>query len=234
MHLADIDYLAFRGDSFWHKASALSKLIFAAVVISVVVVTRKPLPLVLTLSFLLALLFMAGVPLIKFGHLLFFPALFGSVFAFSRIGGSWLPVTLVIVKSLTAASALLLLIATTGAPAIFACLRLIFPPLIVDALFITYRSFFILLDELTNLFTALKVKGGYSAANLVLNLRNIAGALGLLLVRSLETGERMYKVLVLRGYQEGLRFGGRWYQPTRYDLGPLLACFLVLAWVVIL
>lgn len=234
MHLADIDYLAFRGNSLWHKASALSKIIFAAVVVSAVVVTQKLFHLVLTLSFLLGLLLMAGVPLTKFGHLLFFPAFLGSIFAFSGISGSWWQVVLVIIKSVTAASALLLLIATTGAPAIFACLRLIFPPLIVDALFITYRSFFILLDELTRLFTALKVKAGYSPVRLILNLRNIANALGLLLIRSLEISERMYKVLALRGYQEGLLFSGSWYQPTKYDLGPLLASALVLLWVVVL
>jgi len=234
LYLEDIDYLAFQGESFWHKASALSTIFFAVVIVAVVIVTQKLLPLVLTLSFLLGLLLLAGVPLTKFSHLLFFPALFGSIFAFSRIGDSWWQAVLVIIKSVTAASSLLLLIATTGAPAIFACLRLIFPPVIVDALFITYRSFFILLGKLNNFFTALKMKGGYSPTNLVLNLRNTAGALGVLLIHSLETSERMYKVLALRGYQEGLLFSGRWYQPTKYDLGPLLSSTLVLLWVVML
>lgn len=50
LHLADIDYLAFRGDSLWHRASVLSKILFTVIVIFAVVLTGELLPLVLTLA----------------------------------------------------------------------------------------------------------------------------------------------------------------------------------------
>jgi len=228
LHLADIDYLAFRGDSLWHKASALSKIIFSVVIIYVVVVTNELLRLAFTLAFLLVLLLMAGVPLRRFVHLLVYPALFAGVFALSRTDNSWTGAALVIIKSLTAASSLILLITTTGAPAIFGCLQLFLPPVIADTFFLTYRSFFILLGQLDSFLTALKIKGGYSPAKVILNLRNAAAALGVLLIHSLEASERMYRALALRGYRPGIIYGGKWYQPTRYDLGPVLAGTAVL------
>ena len=228
LHLADIDYLAFQGNSLWHKASALSKLFFTLVIICVVVISRE-LPLLLfTLALTLALLVLAGVPLRSFCHLLLYPALFASIFAFSRLGTSWVGAALVLVKSLTAATALILLITTTCIPAIFGCLRLLLPPLIADALLLTYRSFFTLLGQLGSFMTALRLKGGYAPLKIMLNLRSAAGALGVLLIHSLEASERMHRVLVLRGYRPGIIFAGKWYRPTWYDLGPVLGALVVL------
>ncbi|GEA16444.1 MAG: cobalt/nickel transport system permease protein [Moorella sp. (in: firmicutes)] len=234
MHLADIDYLAFRGHSFWHRASATAKILFTIAVIAAVVLSSKLLPLVLTLVLLLALLITAGIPLRRFVHILFYPAFLAGVFAMSLPGNGWTGPVLVILKAITAATSMVLLLTTTGVPAIFACLRRWLPPFIADALFLTYRSFFILLDRLDNFLTALKVKGGYNPLKLIVNMRNAAAALGVLLIHSLDTSERMYHVLALRGYRPGSFYEGKWYQPTWYDLGPLLAGLAVLLWVVML
>jgi energy-coupling factor transporter transmembrane protein EcfT len=228
MHLADIDYLAFQGGSFWHKASALSKLLFTLVIIGVVVISKELYLLAFTWALLLLLLFLAGVPLRRFIHLLLYPALFASIFALSSTGNWWVRAALVLVKSLTAATAVLLLITTTGVPAIFGCLRLFLPALIADALFMTYRSFFMLLGQLNNFATALRLKGGYNPLKIMFNLHNAAAALGVLLIHSLEASERMHRVLALRGYRQGIIYGGKWYCPARYDLGPVLATAAVL------
>jgi cobalt/nickel transport system permease protein len=228
MHLADIDYLAFRGGSLWHKASALSKLLFTLVIVSVVVISRELSLLLFTFALLIALLMLAGVPLRRFFHLLLYPALFAAIFAFSLAANSWVGAALVLVKALTAATSLILLITTTGIPAIAGCLRLLLPPLIADALFITYRSFFMLLGQLDSFVTVLKLKGGYAPLKIIHNLCNAAAALGVLLIHSLETSERMYRIMALRGYRTGIGYGGKWYRPGRYDLGPILAAVAVL------
>ncbi|MGI9952829.1 energy-coupling factor transporter transmembrane component T [Moorellaceae bacterium AZ2] len=234
MHLADMDYLAFRGESLWHRASAPSKIFFTLAVIAGVVAAQSPVLLASILVLQLGLLQTAGVPLRRFGHLLFYPAFFAGLFALSCPASSWAATFTVVIKSLTAASSLLLLAATTGAPVVFGCLRLFLPAVIADALFLTYRSFFILSGRLGNFLTALKVKGGYSPAKILLNLRSAAGALGVLLIYSLEASERMDKVLALRGYRAGIFLSGSWYRPTKYDLGPALAGLAVLIGVVML
>lgn len=228
MHLADIDYLALQKNSLWHKASVLSKLFFTVIVIYVVVVSNQLSQLAVTLAFLLALLFVAGIPLRRFVHLLAYPALFATVFALSRMGNSWTEAALTITKSLTAAASLILLITTCGALAVLSYLRLFLPALIADTFFLTYRSFFILLGQVDSFFTVVKVKGGYSPLRVILNLRNTAAALGVLLIHSLETSERMHKALALRGYRSGIIYAGKRHQFTKYDLGPVLAGIVIL------
>lgn len=232
MHLADIDYLAFQGDSSWHRASALAKIVFTVITIVAVVISSRPLPLVLTLGLLLALLITAGVPLRRFAHLLVYPAFLAGIFALSLAGQGWSAPAVVILKAVTAASSLILLLTTTGVPALFTCLRRLLPGVIADTLFFTYRSFFILLDRLDSFLTALRLKGGYHPFKLILNLRNAAAALGVLLIHSLETSERMYMVLALRGFRTGVLAESKGYRLTRYDAGPLLAGAIILLLVV--
>ncbi len=232
MHLADIDYLAYRKNSLWHRASVLSKLFFTVVIIYIVVVSNKLPQLAAILVFLLILLLVSGIPLRKFIFLLLYPALFATVFALSRVGGSGVGALLIITKSLTAAAALILLITTCGILPILGCLRLIMPAIIIDALFLTYRSFFILLGQLDSFMTAVKIKGGFSSLRVILNLRNTAAALGVLLIHSLETNERMHRVLLQRGYRPGIIYAGKWYQLSGYDLAPLIAGVAVLFWAV--
>lgn len=228
MHFAEIDYLAFAGQSIWHKASALSKLVFAAAVVVAVVKAHRLLPLLLIFGLLVLLMLISGVPLKKFIHFLVFPAFFGSLFALSGTGTFTARFWLVIFKSVAAACSLILVLATTGMPAILRCLHRLLPAVVLDALVISYRSFFLLLTKLDNFMTALRVKGGYRASALILNLRHAASALAVLMLYSLEASERMYKVLALRGYREGLFAGGTAYTPTIYDVGPLLLSGLVL------
>jgi len=209
-------------------------MFFSLAVIFGVITEHGPLLLALTLVLHLGLLQVAGVSLRRFGHLLFYPALFAGLFALTRPAASWVGPLTVVIKSLTAASSLLLLAATTGAPVIFGMLRWLLPAALADALFLTYRSFFILVERLGNFLTALKMKGGYSPAKLLLNLRSAAAALGVLLIYSLEAAERMDKILTLRGYRTGIFLEGGWYRPTRYDLGPVLLGLVILMGVVML
>ncbi len=99
------------------------------------------------------------------------------------------------------------LILTTPYVEIFSILSIIFPSLVVDILFFTYRSFFILLEKLENIMKNIKLKGGYHFFDIIRNLKNIAGIIGLLIIHSFEMSERMYKIYSLRGYDGKLPQG---------------------------
>lgn len=219
MHLAEIDLLAAKGNSAWHKASPVSKLLFAGVALSSVVASRNLLKLLGVFGFLLLLMSLAGVSLRKAGHFMVFPALFALIFGLTLVSRAPAAGALIFLKSVTASSSLLLLVATTEVSSLVACLSFLRCPLLVDSLLLTYRSVFILVDKMDNLLDAVRVKSGRSPVKALKNLGIMGSALGALFIYALDTGERMHKIMQIRGYKLGISIN-RTIRLTWYDLIP--------------
>ena len=220
MNLAYLDYLAVQGESPLHKASAPAKLGFLAMCLAGVIMAQSVLAVGMEIMVLLAIIWWADLPLGRLFHYTLYPVFFSSVFALAGVEGFWPHGALVILKAFGAALAVLLVICSTSYVEIFAFLSRFLPTLVVDGMLITYRSFFLLLSKMGNLFRTIKLKGGYSPLALFKNIRNYGGALGLIFIHSWEMSERMYKVMALRGYQGGIRSGKK-AKFSYYDMLPL-------------
>jgi cobalt/nickel transport system permease protein len=205
-----IDYWAQSGQSRWHQASALAKISGTALTIAAVVLSGDI--FVLVAVYLLLAAVVAGTRLGTRRILLLaaYPGIFAVLFALSRWDGDWLTPATIIAKALTAALATVLLIITTPYPDVFAAFQRVFPRLVGDALFLTYRAFFLTLESMGHLLTALRLRGGLVPGHYVSNARNIASSLGLLLVNSLDMSQRLYDVLSVRGYNGRLAGSDRW------------------------
>jgi cobalt/nickel transport system permease protein len=216
-----IDYWAQSGQSRWHQASALAKMIGTALTIAAVVLSGDI--FVLVAIYLLLAAVLAGTRLDTRRILLIaaYPGLFAVLFALSRWDGDWLTPATIIAKALTAALATVLLIVTTPYPDIFAALQRVFPPLVGDALFLTYRAFFLTLESMGHLLTALRLRGGLVPGHYLSNGRNIASSLGLLLINSLDMSQRLYDVLSVRGYNGRLAGSDRWRRLSPGDWPPI-------------
>lgn len=152
------------------------------------------------LGVLLAGFLLAGISVVETGHYALYPAIFSFPFAVLRLTVSVSAGLTIILKAVTAAMALLLLIFTTPYPEIFGILHRFLPRVLADGLFFTYRIFFILIQEIQNLLTHVRLRGGGAPFRLMRNLKNIAAALGVLFIHSFDLSERMYSILVIRGY----------------------------------
>lgn len=207
MDLAYIDMTANRGDSIVHRRPAISKFIFTLCIIGGVVMAEGPLELAFLLTVLGGGYFLARISIGKIIHYAFYPAFFSLIFALFQFSNSFSAGMTVIMKAVTAAMALLLLVFTTPYPSLFGLLSNFLPQIIVDGMFFTYRIFFIMISEVRNLLTNLKIKGGYHPFRLLTNLKNLAGAIGVLFIHAFELSERMYKILTIRGYNGRLSVG---------------------------
>ncbi|MBM3135616.1 MAG: hypothetical protein FJZ89_10140 [Chloroflexi bacterium] len=216
-----IDYWAQSGQSRWHQASALAKMIGTALTIAAVVLSGDV--FVLVAVYLLLAAVVAGTRLGTRRILLLaaYPGIFAVLFALSRWDGDWLTPATIIAKALTAALATVLLIVTTPYPDVFAACQRVFPRLVGDALFLTYRAFFLTLESMEHLLAALRLRGGLVPGRYLSNARNIASSLGLLLVNSLELSQRLYDVLAVRGYTGRLAGSEHWRRLSLADWPPL-------------
>ncbi|HJW74654.1 MAG TPA: energy-coupling factor transporter transmembrane component T [Thermoleophilia bacterium] len=221
MDVATVDYWATSGRSRLHRASAPAKIIAALLCLAAVVVLQN-LFVVLAIFFLvLAAARRAGIPVGKFTLAALYPALFALLFAIAQFHGDFIVPATTIAKAVTAASIVVLLIGTTPYPRLFAALRPVLPAVIVEALYITYRSIFILLRILGDAMTSMRLRGGFIGGGVRARLRNLAAALALGAVYSFDVSERTYVAMRLRGYSG--RVSGE--DPGRLGAGdvPLLA-----------
>jgi len=206
IQLSYLDYLAVEGKSWLHRLSPKWKIIGMAFVLLCIVILRNFPGLLLLYAVLLALFFISRIP-VKIFSLTLYPLIFAVLFVFIS-GFKILFILLVFVKVLCGSTGVVLLLATTPYPSIFRILGRFLPPLFVTALFLTYRSIFILLNVLEDTQHALYLRGGFQWRNPWRSLINISNAFGHLIIKGIESSETMYESMVIRGFKNKIYYRG--------------------------
>ena len=219
MELAQIDQWAVGGSSVWHRASALSKLISTALYIAAIVTARDwRVVLGLYAALVLAVAF-TRLPVFKIALIGAYPAVFTIFFAISQRGGIEI-VLLILARALAAAMAMLLLITTTPFVDVFAALGRALPSLLADGLFVTYRSFFILLETFERLRRSLRLRGGYSRWSWK-GFNQLAEIIGVTFLHALDLAEHSHAALHLRGYNGRIPSSDHWRRVNVNDALPV-------------
>lgn len=230
--VALIDLWASQGAGPLHRSSVPAKLLFSACAVAAAVIAKDPLPLAAGFSMLILLSVAAGLPWRTLFLLSVYAAVFALLYAVSLRGGGRV-YALVLLKAVLPAYATGMLIVTTPYPRIFSVLSLVLPEILASGLFMTYRSFFILLDMMDDFGTAIRMRGGFSPGSVIRNGMNMAKGIGALLLRAVERSTRLYAVMAVRGYRGSMAersagsFGSRDVLPLAAGLGILA---LVLLW----
>ena len=227
MDIGIIDYWANKGDTALHRASAPSKVAAVTLIVGSVVVTDSFFVLLTIYLLVAAAIVSARLPALKIAGIAAYPAIFALIFAASRWDGSILNLAVLVLRSLTAALTMLMLITTTPYPEVFATFYRFLPRAVGDGLFLTYRSLFLMLGFMGNIWIALRLRGGLTRGRFVQNVVNLSDAVGLLVLRALRLSQRFYDVMRVRGYAGRIVARRRRRELSRYDLYPLgLGAFL--------
>jgi energy-coupling factor transporter transmembrane protein EcfT len=206
IQLSYLDYIAVERKSFLHRLSPKLKIIGMIFVLLGLVTLGNILGLLLLYGVLLALFFISRIP-IKIFSLTFYPLIFTILFIF--ISGFQIHfILLVFLKVLCGSTGVVLLLATTPYPSIFSVLGRVLPSSFVTALFLTYRSIFILLNILEETQHALYLRGGFQWRHPWRSLINISNAFGHLIIKGIDGSEKMYESMVLRGFKNKIYYRG--------------------------
>ncbi len=206
IQLSYLDYSAVEGKSRLHRYSPMVKMIGMGLVLFGVVTLRSLTGLLLLYAFLLALFFLSRVPP-KIFSLTLYPLIFALFFIFLS-GFQIYFILLLFLKVLCGSTGVVLLLATTPYPSIFRALGKFLPALFVTALFLTYRSVFILLEVFEETEHALYLRGGVQWRHPWRTLINISNAFGHLLIKGIDNSEKMYESMVLRGFKDKIHYRG--------------------------
>ncbi len=199
INVAKIDYWAASGSGPFHRASILSKSVFLLLVLAGSLAAKSPYPLALGYGVILVAAAASGLPWFRILTLSLYAAVFTILYIVSLRGGALSHVVLIF-KAITPALAVLTFIVSTPYPKIFSLLSTFLPEILAAGLFMTYRTFFILLQMMDNFAAAIRLRGGFSPGSLAKNSSNIARGIAMLLVKAVERSSRLYAVMAVRGY----------------------------------
>jgi cobalt/nickel transport system permease protein len=219
MKITFVDRNAVLGTSFLHKAAAESKLAAAAFLLMAAITAGRLELLGFLLAALVLLLLLSGTGMASQALFLVYPLFFGFLFGRILLGYAGVLLALVLLRASCAVFVLLLLITTTPYVRLFTVFNRFLPPVLVDIMFLTYRSFFILAERAGETVTALRLKGGYDLQSFTRSLKNAARILGFTLIHAVDMNEKNFRILLLRGY-EGSMMPAR--QPFRWRFGDVV------------
>lgn len=233
MDISFIDNLAYNIDSVMHRASALSKIIMVVLVITTVIISANPVPLAFALILLILTILVSNLPVARVISLAAYAFFFSLIFALSQVGGGIIGPLVIVLKAVTAAVSLILLITTTPYPQVFAILQRVLPAILVDAMLVTYRSFFIIIGQIDSRLSVMRIRGGYSPLSIVKNLGSTGRIVGHGVIHAWELSEAMQDAMFVRGYKGKLPLAFSWSYISGYDIFPLLVGSVILAAAVI-
>jgi cobalt/nickel transport system permease protein len=204
IQLSYLDYIAVERKSYLHRFSPKLKIIGMFLILFIIVTMRNLLGLSLLYVILITLYFTAKIPARIFS-LTLYPLIFAVLFIFLS-GFQILFIVLIFLKVLCGSTGVVLLLASTPYPSIFSALGRILPSSFVMALFLTYRSIFILLTVLEDTQHALYLRGGVQWKHPWRSLINIANAFGHLIIQGIDASEKMYESMMLRGFEGKIHY----------------------------
>lgn len=204
MNIGRIDSSATLGRSWLHRASPKAKLWAFVGTLLAVVVTWNILVIAALALLLVAVVTSARLsPKLAYG-LAAYPALFAAIFALAS-APDLMTGAVIVLKAMVAALAAVTIVLSTPYPYIFAPIQRIVPTIVGDALLMTYRSLFILLDKFSNLLRSVRLRSGLSGTHPLRSGKASMQAMGGLLLYSFDLSQRDYDIMRLRGYQGRLR-----------------------------
>lgn len=219
--VGSVDLAASSGTTVWHRASALSKLVLALLLVMSAVFTKSLASLVLLAAIAWTLALSSRLPVRVTLALLVYPMTFAGLFVLATWSGVQ-PALLLALRPMTACLTAAWLVATTPTPDLFAPISRFLPRSMADGLFITYRALFELLGRAERLRRALTLRGG-GAESFRRRLTTTGECVGTLVLYSFERSERLYATMLLRGHS-GRICGCRHYADVTRDDAWVAAC----------
>ena len=109
--------------------------------------------------------------------------------------------TLIVLRALAALFLLLLMLGTCRFEAVLKALYMLkVPGVLVQMLMFSYRYIFVFIEEFLSMKNAMESKGFQLRGKSSYSLSILGNAVGVLLVKSYERGDRVYKAMISKGY----------------------------------
>ncbi len=228
MDLAFIDHMAANGDTPLHRVSASIKLAASAMLIAAAIVAATPLTAAAVTAAVIVLAAVTGQPLRRLAAIAAYPVLFAALFALGWVRSNAAFAAVIVIRAFNSGLIAALLITTTTFVDVFAVLSRVLPGPVADGMFMAYRAFFLLFDELGRVLQAIRLRGGAGPTRAA-QLRTYGEAMAVIVIHAADMTERMYRMMTVRGYSGRIRSSGESSAPAPRQYALLIYAAAVLA-----
>ena len=233
MDLAFIDHMAANGDTPLHQVRAGIKLAASGLLIAATIVASTPPAAATATAAVVGLAVATRQPLRRLAGIAVYPVLFAGLFALGWARSDLAFAAVIVIRAFNSGLIAALLMATTTFVDVFAVLTRALPGSVADGLFMAYRAFFLLFDELGRVLQAIRLRGG-AGPTWGAQLRTYGEAMAVIVIHAADMTERMYRMMTVRGYSGRIQ-SARAPHPTEAMHYALLAyAAAVLAFQVVL
>jgi cobalt/nickel transport system permease protein len=199
LDLALIDEMAANGNTSLHATPTGVKLAASGLLLAATIVAATPASVAAVCGAALALAAATRQPVRRLVAIAAYPVLFAGIFALGWVRTNPAFATVIVIRAFSAGFAAALFITTTTFVDAFSLISRVLPGPVGDGLFLAYRAFFLLLTELGQVVQAIRLRGG-AGLGLGTQLRTYGEALGVVVLHAADMTERMYKMMLVRGY----------------------------------
>jgi|GEM_PF-6359395 len=203
-----IDLYASTKDSLLHRCSYIVKISFTSLFLMLIISSRDPIKIAAYSMVIISLIILAKLPLLKMLKWSAYSLIFGLMFALSQLFYSYPAATLTVLKVFTTVSLMLWFITTTGFMQLFSAIP---SKTMRNMLLLTYRFFFMILDNFSRRLSISRIRGS-NHARPIDRIRSLSDIIAHELIHTLEKAERVYKIMAIRG------FAGKLTMPKRLNL----------------
>lgn len=235
-----IDHYANNIESPVHSINSKSKILILFLTIITIIFAKNIDMFFLLIPVLWGLIFLSKLSLKRIILWSFIPLFFATLFAISILISGYLESStiflwdlklsvLIMLKAWTAALSMILFTATTPSSEIFFFFDKFLPKSFNELLIISYRSIFILSDELEHILVAQKIKGTINPKKIIKNPSLYANILGTMIIKVVDRTERLHEIMKMRGYYRSIVvFKGQKMEIKDYAFILIGVLFLIL------
>ncbi len=218
-----IDYYSNSINSFFHKRTVFSKAVFLISIFISVLPSRSFYVFFFIFFNLFIISLISKIPITKIMKWGSCPVIFTLFFALSQLGQGILPL-ITLARAMTIAFAVILFFCITPYPLVFSKMNKI-SPFFSGMFLMTYRFFFLIINDIQTRFRMMRVRGGLSGG-IRSSLSNVGKLVGSIFISLIERGERIHGLLAIRGYS------GKIYLRTkeRFSYGDVL----IISWAMLI
>lgn len=231
MDITILDTSATQGTSWLHRCAPAAKLAAFALMVVAIASSVNVLVVASIAACLLAVATSCRLPAGPLLALSAYPGVFAALFAFAA-GVDALGAALIVGRAVTAALAAVVLMLTTPYPQVFAPIQRLVPPVVGDAILMTYRSLFLLVDKFASTMTAVRLRSGLNRRAPLRSASAVSRTLGGVLLYSVDLSQRTHDIMYLRGYDGRLVVSARSSDSIVRDVALVTAAAVVMggAW----
>jgi cobalt/nickel transport system permease protein len=191
-----VDLYANKKNSIIHKSSPILKIIFTFTFLFLLIFSKDYLKIFIYLGIIFSLVFLSKLPFFKLLKWSLYGLIFGLMFALSQLFYSW---NLALFTLLKVFSCILLMIWFTTSTGFIELFSFVPFKTLKNMLLLTYRFFFMIVDSFSRRLKIANVRG-LNQSKFLVRLKSLSNIIAHELIHTLEKAERVYKLMILRGF----------------------------------